>query len=200
MKMDDSNLRDDSNSCATQLQDISASEPSVANEIAMPNLHLHKSERLHHKALVDRLFANGKSTYAYPLRMIYLLEPTAFHASAFRSRHISDEEPEKLFKNLGIAPLQAMVTVPKKKHHKAVDRVLLRRRIREAWRLSRPELKLKLEGTPYSLSVALLYVSPDKVAYSTIKTKIEKLIATLVAELDKALLTPPPADESQKDS
>ena len=70
-----------------------------------------KSERLRHRTLVEGLFAEGKSLYDYPLRLTW--------------RVLSEEALAGCFRDIlpsGIAPLQMMVTVPKKKRRKAVDR------------------------------------------------------------------------------
>ncbi len=40
-----------------------------------------------------------------------------------------------------VGALQMLVTVPKKKRRRAVDRVLMRRRIREAYRINRRPLR-----------------------------------------------------------
>ena len=67
-----------------------------------------KSERLRLQALVDPLFREGKSLFEYPMRLVY--------------RPLSAEELERSFRICvpdGIAPLQVMITVPKKKRRHA---------------------------------------------------------------------------------
>lgn len=129
-----------------------------------------KSERLRHKILIDSLFSEGKSIYEYPFRMVY--------------RQLSEAELEASFRTgtpEGIAPLQMMVTVPKKKRRHAVDRVLMRRRIREAWRLQRRQLRHLIEENPglRTLSVALIYICDDNLPSSRITSKLSRLISRL---------------------
>lgn len=130
-----------------------------------------KSERLRHKSLVDGLFREGKSMFEYPLRLVY--------------RPLSYAQLEKAFKieiPEGIAPLQMMVTIPKKKRRHAVDRVRMRRRIREGWRLQRRELRDAIERNPElrSFSVAIIYAAEVDVDSARIHVKIHKLIQRLI--------------------
>lgn len=129
-----------------------------------------KSERLRHKSLVDALFREGKSLFEYPVRLVY--------------RPLTGEGLEEAFRigvPEGIAPLQMMVTVPKKKRRRAVDRVRMRRRIREGWRLQRRALREAVEANPQmrTLSVALIYAADTDVDSERIHAKIGRLIEKL---------------------
>ena len=134
-----------------------------------------KSERLRLQALVDPLFREGKSLFEYPMRLVY--------------RPLSAEELERSFRICvpdGIAPLQVMITVPKKKRRHAVGRVLMRRRIREGWRLQRRRLREAVEQDPAlrTLSVAIIYAADTNIDSSRIHAKIEKLINKLITRLN----------------
>lgn len=128
-----------------------------------------KSERLRHKTLVDNLFAKGTSIYEFPLRAIW--------------RPLTQEELQASFKVEvpdRIAPLQVMITVPKKKRRHAVDRVLMRRRVRECWRLQRRELRRAVEQSPLrSVSVALVYMSDANLPSAKIAAKMSRIIAKI---------------------
>lgn len=80
-----------------------------------------------------------------------------------------------------IGPVQVLVSVPKKKRRKAVDRVLLRRRIREAFRLNRAPLLEALKGVPQvrTLSVGIVYMKEANVGYGEIEEKMIKLLTKL---------------------
>lgn len=138
-----------------------------------------KSERLRHKVLVDTLFTKGNSIYEYPLRLVY--------------RPLSNEELQDAFKIAvpeGIASLQVLITVPKKKRRRAVDRVLMRRRIREAWRLQRRNLRRAIEDNDNlrTVSVALIYLSNENLTSAEISYKINILIKKLIE--NKLKITP----------
>ena len=133
-------------------------------------MSLKKEERLHHKKLVEELFKSGKSFYEYPLRVIWKAYSPQQLNLAF-----SKEVPA------GIGKLQMLIAVPKKKRKKAVDRVLLRRRIREAYRLNRVLLKkgLESENKIDTLSVAFIYQHTENCSYSTIEEKMKTALARL---------------------
>ncbi len=128
---------------------------------------LKKDEKLRHKRLVEELFSTGKSIYDFPLRAVF--------------RIIDNKELENSFK-AGIPPkvgtLQMLITVPKKKRRHAVDRVLMRRRIREAYRLNRIPLKELSESLPDkgTISIAFVYMSDKNLPYSLIENKMQKIL------------------------
>ena len=72
-----------------------------------------KSERLCSKKLIKELFNRGSSFYLYPFKVLVL----------------ENESPNKSH--------QVLFSVPKRNFKKAVDRNLLKRRIREAYRLNK---------------------------------------------------------------
>lgn len=76
-----------------------------------------KEERLYSKKLLDELFKNGSSFLLYPYRVTWLRSPN----------------PNQLF------PAQVVVAVPKKRFKRSVDRNLIRRRIKEAYRLNKEQ-------------------------------------------------------------
>lgn len=133
-----------------------------------------KSERLHHKILVDKLFAEGRSIYEYPLRLVY--------------NPLTDEDLNNSFKIAipeGIAPLQVLITIPKKKRRHAVDRVLMRRRIRNEWRLLRRPFRQKIETERRfrTVSIGIVYQSEENISSSEINEKIQRLLSRLESRL-----------------
>ena len=84
------------------------------------NRRLYKKEKLCGQLAVEALFDRTNpeigSALAYPLRMVWLPNP----------RRHND------------ADIRFAIVVPKRRLRHAVDRVTMRRRIREAYRLSRP--------------------------------------------------------------
>ncbi len=126
-------------------------------------LTLRKSAKLRHRTLVQDLFQKGKSVYAGPLRVTF--------------RALTDEELKQSFREEVpdlLGPVQFMITVPKKKRRHAVDRVLMRRRIREAFRLQWQSLKKTIQDDPdiRTLSLAIIYLETTNADMDTIKTAI----------------------------
>lgn len=110
---------------------------------------LRKSAKLRHRTLVQELFQKGRSVYSGPLRVTF--------------RALTEEELKGSFREAVpdlLGPVQLMITVPKKKRRHAVDRVLMRRRIREAFRLQWHPLRKKIQQDPdiRTLSLAIVYM------------------------------------------
>lgn len=140
----------------------------------MSGYKFQKRERLRYRSLVDDLFEEGEHIHAFPLRLTYLWLEDDMLEDEFRSG-VPD----------GIGPLQVMITVPKKKLRRAVDRVAMRRRIRESWRLQRLPLKAILESADNSgtLCVGIVYLANKRVDYK----KISEKMSILLAELEKRM-------------
>lgn len=130
---------------------------------------LGKKEKLRHRTLVEGLFAEGKTLYEYPLRLTY--------------RTVDDETLEKAFRNgvpERVGRLQMLITVPKKKLRHAVDRVRMRRLIREAYRLNRHKLdEAAAEAGLRSVEMAFIYIHGEKSDYATVEKKMKRLLGKL---------------------
>lgn len=114
---------------------------------------LNKDEKLCSRTAVNLLFDEGKSLMAFPLRAAYRLRPRGEH------------------------PVQFLITIPKKRIRKAVDRVLLRRRTREAYRLNRHKLLTPvLEQQGYGVDIAFIYLDSTPAPYSVINEKMTSLL------------------------
>lgn len=133
-----------------------------------------KEERLHHRSLLEGLFRHGKSFYEFPFRVTW--------------RIISEEELKKNFRNNppeDIGRVQLMISVPKKKRKRAVDRVQMRRRIREAYRLNRLPLKdyVIANGGIKTLSIGIVYIYDKNLPYISIEDKMKTLLSKLQAKI-----------------
>lgn len=143
-------------------------------------MKLPKSARLHHRSLQERLFSTGIKVHEYPIKMIW--------------NALSMEELHSNFRNTIpelIGPVQVLVSIPKKKLRKAVDRVLMRRRIREAFRLNRGGLLEVVKELPQvrTLSIGLVYMKENVAAYDEIEDKMLKLIDKLSIRLKERFNT-----------
>ncbi|MCX2429725.1 MULTISPECIES: ribonuclease P protein component [unclassified Pedobacter] len=112
-----------------------------------------KEERLCSRKHLDLLFKNGSSFLLYPFRISYLFL----------------DEPAGV-------PAQVVINVPKKRYKRAVDRNLLKRRIREAYRLNKQEYFYnQLSADKGLLLFSIQYVGKQKYEFTFIQ---KKLIAT----------------------
>lgn len=122
----------------------------------MSDYRFRKEERITKKKTIDMLFEGGaKSICIYPIRMVYTE---------------SDET----------SPVSILITVPKRKIKKAVDRNRIKRQIREAYRTQKQELLQVVEGNKRKLIVGFIYVGSQVYSSSIIKEHIDSLLAYLV--------------------
>ncbi|MCL4153088.1 UNVERIFIED_CONTAM: hypothetical protein GTU68_035681, partial [Idotea baltica] len=119
-----------------------------------------KTERLHSKKIIQELFEKGSFFYSYPFKVIFLPSDEA-------SAH------------------QILISVSKRKFKNAVDRNLIKRRIREAYRLNKHILYSEQEVQP-SLSIAYIYTGKEIPTYQFIETKLSKSLKRLIVEVEKA--------------
>ena len=110
-----------------------------------------KIERLCSKTAIDALFANGKSKTQFPIKLIYKLA-----------------EFESPF------PIRAMFVVPKKKYKRANKRNIIKRRMREAYRLNKQTLYESVGNTKYD--IMFVYLSNEESDYALIESKMVLLI------------------------
>lgn len=137
-------------------------------------LTLRKGEKLRHRSLVDSLFRDGESIYEFPIRMTWRMLSQEELEQNFR-----DHVPEKIDK------LQMLITIPKKKRRHAVDRVQMRRRIREAYRLKRLPLKKMVSEIPGlgTVGIAMVYLHDKNLPYSTIERKMVSLLGKVARKI-----------------
>lgn len=103
-----------------------------------------KSERLSKKKLIQELFHKGSSFYLHPFKIIFLLQ---------------SEHPAH----------QILISVPKRIHKTAVSRNKIKRRIREAYRLNKPEIP-----SDEKLLIAYIYTSKEVLDFPTLERSMVK--------------------------
>lgn len=138
---------------------------------------LHHAQRLHSKKRIEQLFEAGRSVSAAPLRVIWHFEPTSETESA---------------------GVQVLVSVSKRFFKRSNKRNLLKRRMREAWRLSSTDFCQYITLHNKRLSIALLYTKNELIDYSTIKLAVEDAVSRLRRHKDFAFpesLSPTTANE-----
>ena len=123
---------------------------------------LKKNERLCLKKQIDRLFSNGRWLRSHHFRCLYL--------------EIEEELPY---------PAQVLFTVPKKLHRTAIVRNLLKRRMRESYRLNKFVLYKTLEELNKNILLAFSYSAENRADYKTIEREIKHLLAQLNSRLMK---------------
>lgn len=121
---------------------------------------LKKTERLKKRDDIQRLFKQGDSIYEHPIKLYHLKVEK------------KEEDP---------SPLLFGVSVPKKKFKRAVDRNLLKRRIREAYRQHNAILKAHFIERDVKLLVMPVFLGNEIADYNLIEGKIILLLQRLQA-------------------
>jgi len=124
---------------------------------------LKKHERLKSKLLLDQLFQSGSSLFVHPIKVLYQIDALP----------------------AGEWPLLFSVSVPKKKIKSAVTRNLVKRKIREAYRLQKLDLQDELIRIGSKrCSLMLIYIENEPKEYD----KLEKSVKKILKKLSDAIL------------
>ena len=108
------------------------------NLLPVPSFKFSKTEKLKSRKVIQQLFEKRNSIHIFPLRLIW--GPISPRFNTY--------------------PAQFSVTVPKKKFPKAVDRNRIKRVIREAYRLRKPDFYEHI--TPFEQQYGLMFIYTGK--------------------------------------
>ncbi|MDD3738310.1 MAG: ribonuclease P protein component [Lentimicrobiaceae bacterium] len=115
-----------------------------------------KNERICSALQISELFSKGKCITKKPIKLIYLQKPSV------------DND----------ATVKVLISVPKKKLHKAVDRNRVKRLIRECYRLNKSKLHQKIDCNCQVL-LAFIYTENQVYKYAAIYDAINDLFNRL---------------------
>ena len=119
-----------------------------------------KEERLCNKRLINALYESRSSFILFPYKVVFY--PT-------------DEL---------VVPVQVLISVPKRRFKRAVDRNLLKRRIREAYRLQKNNLLYSFLGDDHIL-LSIQYIGKQIEDYELIFKRMTGLLLKLQDEYSK---------------
>jgi ribonuclease P protein component len=124
----------------------------------MRNFTFKKAERLSSKILLDKLFSGGRSLFSYPYKFIFL-------------------ETEQV----DVPEIRVVFSVPKRNFKQAVKRNLIRRRMKEAYRLNKHAFTDNIDGKKFIIMV--IYTEKSILDYKHIETGLikgfKKVISTI---------------------
>lgn len=139
----------------------------------MVGQRLYKIEKLRSEIAIGQLFDRSnpaaQSVMAYPLRAVWTVNS---------SRLAAMETPAETSRRK-VAPCpQFLVSIPKKKLRHAVDRVQMRRRVREAYRLNRHLIPKDLP-----LDIAFIYVATEVLPYAEVLKGVTRILTRISKSL-----------------
>ena len=126
----------------------------------MVSYTFNKEEKLCSQKLIGEMFLSGKSFLCYPLKVVWLDSP-------------DDSYPY---------PVQVAFSVPKRIFNKAHDRNLIKRRMRETYRLRKNILYELLEIKNRKIGLMIVYIAKEKLEFHQIESAMAKLISRLNKE------------------
>lgn len=121
-----------------------------------------KTEKLCSRKVIQSLFTNGNSFSSYPFRIVWLSEVTTQ------------------------ASTKVVIVVSKRNFKKAVDRNLIKRRVRESYRINKSSLINYCINNNKQLSLSLIYIANEIFDYKYINNKISLIIKKLILSDEKS--------------
>ena len=112
-----------------------------------------KEERLHNFHTINELFNEGKTFIKFPFKVVYL-----------------PLKDDLMF------PAQVIMSVSKKKFKRANKRNLIRRRMKESYRLNKETLYEILNTQKVNIAIAFIYLPSELLPYHEIDKGMKKVI------------------------
>jgi ribonuclease P protein component len=125
----------------------------------MPEFTFTKGERLSSRKAIAELFRTGRVQVSTPVRILY---------------QVTGE---------GDYPASMAVSIPKRLFKRAVDRNLLKRRIREIYRLYKPEFYDQLNRAGIKLQLVIQYQKTDIVEYGALEEGMRRGLSIVLSDV-----------------
>jgi len=117
-----------------------------------------KKQKLCNETVIKAMFSNGKSFTTSSVRLVW-----------------NDDSDQVTIKSI--------IVVPKKKIRLAVKRNIIRRRMKEAYRLHKFDLENMLKAKKLQLSIAMIYQKEKILPYKTVEEEIKFILERLSKEI-----------------
>ena len=129
-----------------------------------------KSDKLKSRKQTQHLFSTGQAINVFPIRLIYTIEPIPSTAD-----------------NLSLTSvLQAGVGAPSRTFRKAVQRNRVKRLLREAYRLEKPNFISQASLENKRVNLFFLYTDALVLTQVEIQGKVKEALSLLVTKFNKS--------------
>lgn len=137
----------------------------------MPSVFTYqKTDKLKSRKQTQHLFSTGQAINVFPIRLIYTVEPISTNAD-----------------NLSLTSvLQAGVGAPSRTFRKAVQRNRVKRLLREAYRLEKPNFISQASLENKRVNLFFLYTDALVLTQVDIQGKVKEALSLLVTKLNKS--------------
>lgn len=128
-----------------------------------------KKDKLKSRKQTQHLFSTGQAINVFPIRLIYTIEPMATALEMGSASSL----------------LQAGVGAPSRTFRKAVQRNRVKRLLREAYRLEKPNFINQAALDNKRVNLFFLYNDANLLTQVEIQAKVKEALAILVNKLNK---------------
>ena len=128
-----------------------------------------KKDKLKSRKQTQHLFSTGQAINVFPIRLIYTIEPIATALEMGSASSL----------------LQAGVGAPSRTFRKAVQRNRVKRLLREAYRLEKPNFITQAALDHKRVNLFFLYNDAIVLTQLEIQAKVKEALAILVTKLNK---------------
>ena len=136
----------------------------------MPSVFTYqKTDKLKSRKQTQHLFSTGQAINVFPIRLIYTIEPMAYSTITPSLTSL----------------LQAGVGAPSRTFRKAVQRNRVKRLLREAYRLEKPNFLTQAALDNKRVNLFFLYTDALVLTQVEIQGKLKEALSILVTKLNK---------------
>ena len=119
-----------------------------------------KKQKLCNETAIKEMFSNGNSFVIHTIRLVW------------KEQVNSDD-----------VAIKSIIVVPKKQLKLASDRNIVRRRMKEAYRLNKSTIENSLKNKGKQLNIAIVYQNDKRLSYKVIEEKIKLILGRLREEI-----------------
>ena len=123
-----------------------------------------KEERLKNNLAIQDLIRHGHTVSSFPLKLYWK----------------TVRDPLQKY------PARIAISIPKKNFRRAVDRNLMKRRIRESYRKNKHFLNACLNEADLKALMVVLLVSNELMPYEIIESKLKVLLSKMMVDVNKS--------------